>query len=139
MYHNQPYDESLDVPDSEDVASLSASSPPPDAVVSARPTDRKSAGSGHADTLDTRVRYVALQIHIFIMSVRHKVEKIFQISFWHKTYIIYNIYIYTVYIIYIIYIIYIYIIQTMTSEVSIGTAAVHFIMYNSNMEYIVRN
>ena len=72
MYHNQPYDESLDVPDSEDVASLSASSPPPEAVVSARPTDaRKAAGSGHLDTGHSRsdsflwVRYIALQIHIF--------------------------------------------------------------------------
>ena len=29
VYQNQPYDESLEVPDSEDVASLSASSPVP--------------------------------------------------------------------------------------------------------------
>jgi len=75
VYHNQPYDESLDVPDSEDVASLSASSPPPDAVVSARPADaRKAAGSGHLDILDTQgqigffvsdISHCRMQIHIF--------------------------------------------------------------------------
>ena len=39
VYHNQPYDESLEVHDSEDVASLSTSSPVPATAVAARPAN----------------------------------------------------------------------------------------------------